>query len=493
MKKRQSIIQQFSTFLGFASASKQLSHDWISESELEQSIKQHIEACSEKTAEQWALYFLTVLQREPDRFVQSTRPSIASKHLSAYLQETCYQAAQKVQKQFQSVQYQYAIEDLFQIGSLLVHQPAKLFRSFKSEYTYSSLESYAKTAIFRFIGNTIYAQDIEAKREKFSDYGLLRDLSQKELKEALAASGITDQQIDSYCLTRQCFNTVCQPQQRHGSRTLEAPNPAELNHIATCYNQRHAQFNLPVVQAASVQAMLSFSIQAARSYRTKRILTLDQDERVADSTPTPWERMIQAEERSQLEALIAQLFNAVPATGQTLLKLWLGLDLTQTEIATVMRSQYPEIQKQYQVARQLGKYHRNFFKDFLQQSRRIQPERGLIDDKEIELIQESLAECLQSYCQRCLVAEFVQFSQQYHAEPRFFSFTERSSKSVRSLDREQGLIQAFEQHLEQHLKLSPKSLQAVHAKIEAVVLEWQRSTRYELQKGSAVNGSQIVS
>lgn len=119
-----------------------------------------------------------------------TQQQLAEKHLSAYLQEVCYQAAQKIQRQFQSIQRKYSLADSFQIGNLLVNQPAKLFRSFKTDYQYSRLESYAKTAIFRFIGNTIYTQDIEAKREKFSNYGLLRDLNNKELKEALVSQGI---------------------------------------------------------------------------------------------------------------------------------------------------------------------------------------------------------------------------------------------------------------------------------------------------------------
>ncbi|MEH2141133.1 hypothetical protein [Nostoc sp.] len=41
-----------------------------------------------------------------------------------------------------------------------------------------------------------------------------------------------------------------------------------------------------------------------------------------------------------------------------MLILWLGLNLTQTEMAVVLKNKYPEIQKQYQVARQLARYSR---------------------------------------------------------------------------------------------------------------------------------------
>ncbi|NMG11169.1 aminoglycoside 6-adenylyltransferase [Brasilonema sp. UFV-L1] len=515
MNKRQSIVQKFSTFLSFLSPRKSLIHQWITESELERNIKQQVQTHPEKTAELWALYFLSILQSKSQeeeksgdigeqknnrQFVdilssihypvttQYSFPSQhlkAEKHLSAYLQEACYQAAKKIQKQFQSIQYKYSLEDLFQIGNLFVSQPAKLFRSFKLEYQDSSLESYAKTAIYRFIGNTIYTQDVEAKREKFSDYGLLKDLNNKELKEALASKGINTSQLDSYCLARQCFHAVYQPQKRQSSRSLESPSQEDLTQIASCYNQRHNQLNLPTVLADSkkIQEMLSTCIQAARDYRTKRVLTLENDDIISDPMPTPWDIVTQTEETEQIESLVSKIFTTIPEIGQTMLKLWLGLNLTQAEIATVLKHKYPELKKQYQVARQLGKYSRNFLKEFLQQCHQLNPEMSLQNDKDIELIQESLDECLQSYCQRLLYAYLEQLTQQYYSEDEFLILTdlihneqpgyEQTSKLI---EKKQGFIQAFEKQLEKNMNLSPESLKFVNRKIAGIVSEWLQSS-----------------
>ncbi|MEH2067482.1 MAG: sigma-70 family RNA polymerase sigma factor [Nostoc sp.] len=516
MKKRQSIVQKFSTFISFQSVKKSFKSKWITEPKLERNIKQQVQKYPEKTAELWALEFLKVLQSQyqEEEKIEATRkqknnrqlvdtlssihsPVItqysstsqhlkAEKYLSAYLQEACYQAAQNIQKQFKSIQYKYSFEDLFQIGNLFVNQPAKLFRSFKLEYQHSSLENYAKTAIFRFIGNTIYTQDIEAKREKFSDYGLLRDLNNKELKEALASKGINTNQIDSSCLARQCFNAVCQPQKTQSSRSLESPSQEDLTQIACCYNQRHNQLNLPTVLVADskkIQEMLLTCIQAARDYRTKRILTLENDDVISDPMPTPWDTVTQIEEREQIEFLVSKIFITIPESGQTMLKLWLGLNLTQAEIATVLKQKYPKLQKQYQVARELGKYSRNLLKEFLQEYHQLNPEIFLHNDKDIKLIQESLYECLQSYCQRLLYTELKQFSHQYYSENNFLIFTNlihnkqlKSEQKSQFIERKQDFLQAFEKQLEKKLNLSPESLKFVNRKIASIVGKWLQSS-----------------
>lgn len=489
MKKRQNHVQRFSTFLSFSETKERLTLTrWAVKPGLERSIEQHVQEHPEQTAEAYALHFLTVLQSNSNSHSPVTTQQLsideqatAEKHLSAYLQEVCYQSAQRLQRQFQSVQYKYSLADLFQIGNLLVNQPTKLFRSFQSTYQYSSLESYASTAIYRFIGNTIYAQDIEAKREKFSDYGLLKDLSHKELKEALAFSGIETSQIDAHCFARYCYSAVCQPQTKHNSRKLEAPSQEDLAHIAACYNHQYNQLvaATQLTDAYTIQVMLSACIRAAREYRTNRVLTLLSDDVISDPMPTPWESAIQIEEREQVKSLVSQLFATIPEVGQTLLKLWLGLNLTQSEIATVLKHRYPELQKQYQVARQLSKYNRQSLKEFLQQCQQLNPNLALQDDKAIELIQESLNECLQLHCRRLVYTDLEQFIQQYGSEGELsiladlFNVEQRRAKQTNQPAASiHDFIRAFENQLEQDLNLLPGALEFVNAKIVRVVIEW---------------------
>lgn len=481
MKKRQNHTQRFSTFLSFSGAKERLTPtQWLVDSSLERSINQKLQEYPERTTEEWALHFLIILQSSSS--ILSTDHSnhvrtLVEKHLSAYLQEVCYQSAQKLQRQFQSVQYKYSLTDLFQIGNLLVNQPLKLFRSFDPTYPNSSLESYASTAIYRFIGNTIYAQDLEAKREKFSDYGLLRDLSQKELKEALAFSGLEISQIEPHCFAKYCYNAVCQPQARQSSRKLDAPSQEELVQIATCYNQQSSSAMVQIVDAEGVQAMLSTCIRAAREYRTNRVQTLLSDDVISDPMLTPWESAIQIEEREQVKSLVSQVFTTIPEMGQVLLKLWLGLNLTQSEIATILGQKYPELQKQYQVARHLGKYNRHLLKEFLTLCQQLNPSLPLQDDKAIELIQASLADCLQLHCRQLVYAELDRLTQRYSNEDEFAIVAaliqvEQAYEASQSIDSRLVLIQAFEHQLEQDLTLLPGSFSFVTRKIVEAISEW---------------------
>lgn len=83
-----------------------------------------------------------------------------------------------------------------------------------------------------------------------------------------------------------------------------------------------------------------------------------------------------------------------------MLILSLGLNLTQTEMAVVLKNKYPEIQKQYQVARQLARHNKILLKEFISESKKIYPEICLNEEKDIEIIKHSLEECLQIHCQQ---------------------------------------------------------------------------------------------
>lgn len=419
MNKRVNVVQIFCTFLSFSASSQKTTCQWVVEAKLERNIQKQLQMHSEQTVEFWVRYFIEIIQGTSQNQTRTASENkqklIAEEHLSAYLQEACYWAAYKIQKQFCSIHYKYSLEDFFQIGNLLVSVPDKLVKNFNLEYQ-NSLENYAMVAIYRFIRNEIYTHDIEAKREKYSDYGLLKDLSNKELKEALASQGISTNQLDLYCLARQCFDIICQPQQRHGNCKLEPPKPEDLIQVVDLYNQQINQLKLlkTSVNINKIQEMLSTCILAARNYRTKRMLLLKSDNIFSDPTPTPWNTLIQIEEREQIESIIENTFIDVPDVGQTMFKLWLGLNMTQTEIATALKNNYPELQKQYQVARKLSKYNKDFLKSFIQKWNQLNPEI-LLNEKKIEMIQNNLNECLQVYCKRLLYVEIEQLNNQdYH-------------------------------------------------------------------------------
>jgi hypothetical protein len=521
MKRREDIVEKFSTFLSFGNANIPRNLIWHTDPELERCIKHLVKSEPEANKEFWARYFLKILievshsqSREAENNKDTQTPiqtatgkcsvslssSIAGRHLSAYLQEACLWASQKSYQRFKFLRHKYPLEEYFQIANSAANPPAKLFRNFNFEHPQTNIEGYAKTALVRFVNNTIYRQDIEARRDKFSDYGLLKNLTNKELREALTYQGINNSQIPSYCLVWQCLDEIYQPNQSLVNRNLKYPSETQLTQITFRYNQRQNQLNSSTpTSVEKIQDMLSTCIKAARDYRTKRFFTIEEYDTISDLIPSPWDTLLQQEASEQVQSIIWKLFSNMPEAGQIILKLLLGLNLTQIEIAAVLKSKYPELQKQYQVARHLAKYNKNLLKDLANQWQKINPKICLNDDKDIERIKDAMVECLQSLCQKFLYSTLDKIEQQCNHSKKFLTLTseinmlkqERVKPLIIDLDEASNmlreikhhLINSFKQELELNMNLTTKSLDLVEFKIDIVVEEWIKEKLYVANKG----------
>ncbi|WP_407888850.1 sigma-70 family RNA polymerase sigma factor [Scytonema sp. NUACC26] len=411
-------------------------------------------------------------------------PSNARKHLSAYLQEACFWAAQKAYHRFKLLQHKYSLEEYFQIANTGVNPPEKIFKNFNLEYSHTNIEGYAKTAIVRWIGNTIYKQDLEAKRDKFSDLGLLKDVSHKEIREALVDKGLNSAQINFHSLVWQCFDEIFQPTQSQGSSRLETLNERDLQQIVNYYNflLKRIDVSAVTVSEEKVKEMLATCIQSARDSRTKRFIPLENSENIFDFKPTPLDIAIQEEEREQVQSLVAKLFEEIPEIGQILLKLWQGLNLTQTEMASVLEKTFPELQKQYQVARHLARYNNAILKNFVTEWNQIYPSIFLSSDRDIEKIKDSLSECLQSYCKKNLYTNLNRILKKYNCNKRDLAINHKlnvekdktSDCEVRDRIEEvrKYLIKTFCQELEISMNMATGSLKVVSHRIAFFVDEW---------------------
>ncbi|MEH2227257.1 sigma-70 family RNA polymerase sigma factor [Nostoc sp.] len=517
MKKREGIIQQFSSFLSLRNDHKNCNFVWQVDVDLERDISSLTQLEPDAKEEYWARYFLKILREvSPQELLKicsqtenkqklnvstssaekiSKSSSRAEKHLSAYLQEACLWAARKSYQRFKFIQHKYPLEEYFQIANSAIFPPAKLFKSFDFERSQSNIEGYAKTAVVRFISNTIYQKDLEGKREKFSNYGLLKDLTKKEMQEALTIKGINQNRINSYCLAWQCLDEIYQPNQRQGSRTLETPSAECFQAIASLYNERcnQLEFIEAPVSKDRIQEILEICIQAARDYRTKSFLPLENYENLTDSRYTALDNLVQEEEWQQVSSLISNLFSTISETSQIMLILWLGLNLTQSEMAVVLKNKYPELQKQYQVARQLARYNKILLKDFIKESQNIYPEICLNDEKDIELIKESLDECLQSHCQKICKSALDKITQKWQIEGKTsvlelgLTDQEKIDKKLNvanlkvSLSRNEvneNLIEAFMYQLEIDMGLPKNSLVVVSNKLADFVDEWLKDNSF---------------
>ncbi|MEB3280587.1 MAG: hypothetical protein VKK42_16865 [Lyngbya sp.] len=444
MNKREHIVQKFSTFLSFGDHRQ---FTWQADPQLEQQMKRLVQSDPEAKEEFWARYFLKRLREvsppETDTETEylgiykenrhtcspvitcdktlEISTLIATRHLSAYLQEACLWAAQKSYHKYTFLRHKYPLEEYLQIASSFANFPGKLLNNFDLERSQSQIITYAKTAIFRFVRDKIYRQNIEIKIERFGNYGLLKNLSFKELKLALSYQGFEELEIELYGLAWQSFNKFYQSHTRVENQKLPDQYREDLKQITKDCNQRLNQqtsidLSRIVVNEDKIKEMLAICIKATRNYRTKQFCPLEECNKISDPTLTPLDIAVQEEERQQVQLLVSKLFTAIPEVGQIMLILWQGLNLTQSEIATVMKSKYPELQKQYQVARHLGKYKKNILKNFIKEWNQDNPNNPINCEQDLERIKEALDDCFQCHCQELLNSILEQTTHQLQRE-----------------------------------------------------------------------------
>ncbi len=340
MRSRITLLDLFSTFICFADDRFER---WLSDPRLAKSMKQRADDADALGKEGlWALYWHQQWQQQHPQ---------AAAHLCAYLQESCYWAADKVTKRFVSVQC--TLPDGFQIA--IAHLD-RILERYSPDYG-SSLKAYARVAFDNCIRDQLRQQQTV---NICSDWGLLRKLSRTQLKEALLAAGFV--QIEPLVLAWKCFNAICIPDPSRSARALSAPGDTQLIQIAERYNQMRIQLS-PVPASAdadAISAMLKRSVEAARTYLTPTVTSLQQKEETSEPLPaqghTPLSLLIaeetygeQQHRQQQIAQVILDAIAQLDPNSQQLLHLYYQQSQTQKDIARQLQI------KQYQVSRKLSR------------------------------------------------------------------------------------------------------------------------------------------
>ncbi|MDY6900635.1 MAG: sigma-70 family RNA polymerase sigma factor [Cyanobacteriota bacterium] len=479
VKKRRDLVDKFSSFICFTTNNHQIQLSWKVDVGLESNMKSKVEADSEAKESFWAQYFLKMLLNQDRPENSECNFSIAKKHFSAYLQEACFKAARDIQYEFKYIKHKYSLEEFFQIANIAANSPTQYFKSFNFERGKINIEAYAITAFKRFIRNQIYRQDLEARRTRFSSYGLLKDLSAGELNDALLAQNFYAQQIISHRLAWQCFCEVFHITSNNFGRSRNI-TANQLREIADYYNQRCSQLNIPNLPATNVviQEMLLTCIDAAKNYRNKQYLYFEEDYyTVSDPAPSSWDVLIQQEESQQLEVILHKLFINMPEQCQIMFKLWQGLNLTQTEIVHLVKSKYSGLQKQYQVARHLKKYSREILKNFALEWNKTNPDIHINNEKDIERIKSAFDRYLHIYCQRLIFSVLDKILQEFSdEEQKHILMIQLETNYIDNVNELPKIIikllEIFKQYMERSMCLEKGSLSMANNKLADVVNEW---------------------
>ena len=342
MKPRQGIVELFSDFLRLDS---NLGQGWVSDRRLRRNMQQCLEsATTSDSAQVWALYWHQIWQAETSR--------LAAAHLTAYGQEACYWAAQKIGR---NSALQSSLADLFQTA--IVSMP-KILKSFNPQLS-SSFTSYAE----RTFSNAIKAALRQSQEVNIcSDWSLLHKLSQKRLLEALTQAGLSATTIANYTLAWRCYQELYTPESA-AARQLTRPTSAVWAAIAQLFNQQRPVL-LPAATSASLEIWLLASAKAVRAAQSPAIVSANtprpgQDTgELLDTLPAVQESLLNdiiAQETAaqrqtqtdQLNALLTQAIAQLDPQLQTLVQIYYGQALTQQEIAQQLDL------KQYTISRRL--------------------------------------------------------------------------------------------------------------------------------------------
>ncbi len=353
MRSRQSIIELFASFL-------QLDTDrvvgWAIDAKLRRNIlnSQALLPQPEESENFWVYYWYKMWQEAPE--------SLAKGHLSAYLQEVCYWAAQKTITNVSSSQY--SVSDCFQMAIVGIN---KVLKGFKPNVGFS-LKNYS-SAIFSSELKEMLRQQQEV--DICTNWRLLRKLTQKRLVESLQNVGLSANSISSYVLAWKCYQLLYAPGQPTGTRKLQKPDEATWNAIAQLYNsERHTQLAVPGPEsnAETIERWLVASAKAVRSYFYPNVSSINAPRGEEDAGGEYQDILPQLRQESLMTELIAQQelidrqsqqaqissvlvagIQELDQEGKSIIQLYYSQGLTQQQIAQQLQI------KQYTVSRRLTK------------------------------------------------------------------------------------------------------------------------------------------
>ncbi|MEM1369226.1 MAG: sigma-70 family RNA polymerase sigma factor [Cyanobacteria bacterium P01_H01_bin.15] len=354
MQPRQSLIEQFSSFVQFEGDHF---HTWLKDSRLRRHVLALVAALDKASDSQLvATHYYAQWDDAKNRQ--------AFNHLAAYLQEACHWSAYKVT---QHADGQLNTAEAFQTA---IANLERVLRGYNPKYG-SVLSSCARSAFSNAIKDHLRQR---RKIDICSDWGLLRKVSKKRLLEALAQSGQSSTSQQPYVLAWQCFTELYTPTPGESAGRLAVPTSEGWAPIVAWYNQQvtKQKLVLPTATEKTLLEQLKVCAQSIRRYLNPQAISLNQPKQdsgelqddLAASGDSLMTEMIQAEtvqarqtqQRALKEVLIASLGNLKPELQQ-ILQLYYQEGLTQSQITKQLG------QKQYTISRRLTKARERLFVD----------------------------------------------------------------------------------------------------------------------------------
>ncbi|MBW4473824.1 MAG: sigma-70 family RNA polymerase sigma factor [Stenomitos rutilans HA7619-LM2] len=336
MRPRQELTEIFSTFMQFEA--ERFSR-WATDSRLRQSMQNCLKQSSSIPVSKhfWALSW--------HKNWQDQTTTLAAKHLSAYLQEPCYWAAQETLRKFALLQH--GLSDYFQLA---IADIDLILKGFKPERG-SSLSVYAKLAF------STRLRDLLRQRREIDGVAtwtlLRRRVSKKGLIDALHHAGLASTEIDQYWLAWVCFKAVYTPMQE-GIKRLPEPDRLLWEAAANLYNtERQHQLAVlgPPCSPEIIEQWMRKAASYMRSYLYPPITSLNLVNQEGQETDLPDPQTV-----SGLDVMLSEedLENRFNQRQQVFSLLSTTIEQFDPQMQDVLRRYYQQNQTQQQIAAELN-------------------------------------------------------------------------------------------------------------------------------------------
>ncbi len=439
--------------------------------------------------------------------------AIAKQLLIAHLQRPSrFSASRSYQRLSINIKKQFSLTDCLQESNQIIADPLQCLKTFDLTRPNITLKTYAEKKLCQQLPNIIAAK--LGTPRVFSDWGLLRHTSKKQLFAALESYGLSEVQIIRHRLIWQSFQEIYSAK-AEGRSPLPPPSQTQLIDIRDHYKQRCHDFQLtPEITELEVSSSLQTCIQAIRHYqnRTNAISTFDEalyqnqdtssetndpleeeefdaslneeilfgvekEDIEKDISLDPLENLINASDATNLadvgritQNTVAAIFLALERVAQIALRLNYGLDFNQAEIVQILGEPW-KLLPQCTRSRTFNRWKKPFLDQLTSDVRAAYPELFPEHQPHDDLIQ-AIKQYLEWYLNQCCTRFFH--------PPLLADYT-----ALNQPDKESLILRYFHQMDEAAIaqKLNFQSTQAVrehiHCRMKSLsnaLKEWTKTT-----------------
>ncbi|WP_017295844.1 hypothetical protein [Geminocystis herdmanii] len=370
---RSSLVQKFSSFLlveeiVIEGKMPYVKCQWREDVQLARNIaKNQLQLPTDEN--QCFLYWLNKVNNNP----------YAKSHLVAYLQSSCYWAVQKFfakidleKDNIATTQFYLTAFDTVIEKTANIEQLTSKFNQFNPDY--SSVETYSEKWLRSAIYDTIYQI---YGFGKYSQWGLLKNITKKLLQTALYTKGYNEKTINDYLLLWDCFQKVySQNQPTLNNKKLTNPTPKQINDIIKLYQILSSQnltpsseimTNLTPIKFEKIMTQCQEAVNIYQQQRhinayTYSFTTQEIDEENKDSNiiteadlshnldtkekDTEDDNLLSYLNRSEINLILKNQLKNLDYQGKIILTLNNGLGLNQSTIAILLDTHQTTVSRQ---------------------------------------------------------------------------------------------------------------------------------------------------